>query len=99
MKITRLDVEHVAKLAKLHFNTDEFDAFTKDFQDIVSMVNILGEVDTTNVLPTYHGNDIVNAFREDVAIDSHHQASLLANAPSSEYVYIQVPVIIESEEA
>lgn len=99
MKITRLDVEHVAKLAKLHFNTEEFDDFSKDFQDIVSMVETLSEVDTSNVAPTYHGNQIVNAFREDVAIDSHHQAALLANAPSSEDGYIQVPVIIESEEA
>lgn len=99
MNITRLDVEHVAKLAKLEFSTEEFDAFSKDFQDIVGMVETLSEVDTTNVEPTYHGNGIINAFREDVAIDSHHQEALLANAPSAEDGYIQVPVIIESEEA
>ena len=99
MKITRLDVEHVAKLAKLQFNSEEFDEFSKDFQDIVNMVETLSEVDTSNVKPTHHGNDIVNAFRQDVAIDSHHQAALLANAPSSQDGFIQVPVIIESEEA
>lgn len=97
--ISQEDVQHVAVLAKLHFTPEEFELFSGHFQNIVEYVEQLSEVDTEGVTPTYHGNDMINVFREDVVIDSHHQAALLANAPKSHNGYIQVPAIMESEEA
>lgn len=97
--INQDDVQHVAVLAKLHFTPAEFERFSIVFQNIVEYVEQLSEVDTEGVKPTYHGNDLLNIYREDVVIDSHHQAALLANAPESQDGFIKVPAMIESEEA
>ncbi|MCW6652329.1 Asp-tRNA(Asn)/Glu-tRNA(Gln) amidotransferase subunit GatC [Aerococcaceae bacterium NML191292] len=97
--ITRDDIQHVAKLAKLQFKDETLDAFTAEFNSIIELVEHLEEVDTTGVEPTYHGNQLLNVFREDVAQPGVERELLLANAKTTKDGFIQVPAIIESEEA
>lgn len=96
--ITREQVQHVAQLAKLSFSEEELDQFMPSIQEIIQMVEQLQEVDTEGVQPTYHGNQLKNVYREDLAVPNQNYHALLANAPSAKDGYIQVPVIIEDGE-
>ena len=96
--ITRDDVKHVAQLAKLSFDEETLDQFTPAMQDIIHMVEKLQAINTDGVKPTFHGNQLHNVYREDIAVQSDHYQDLLANAPAAQDGYIQVPVIIEEGE-
>ena len=49
MAITANEVKHVASLAKLEFTDEELQKFTGQMDEIINMVEQLGEVDTTDV--------------------------------------------------
>lgn len=97
MIFNKEEVARVASLAKLRFTDTEIDAFADGFNDIIEFVEHLQEVDTEDVKPTYHGNDLFNVFREDVAVRDNKMHAYLANAPTVHETFIQVPAIIESE--
>ena len=92
------DIKHVAKLAKLSFDDSKIDAFTEEFNAIIDFVEQLEQGDTQGVAPTYHGN-LINGFREDKAQAGVERELLLANVKTSKDGFIQVPAIMESEEA
>lgn len=96
--LTKDQVQHVAKLAKLRFSDDELDDFTNEFGRIIDMVEQLQEVDTEGVKPTYHGNELINVMRDDIAKERNKTKELLSNAPQSEGSFIKVPAILESGE-
>ena len=60
------DVRHIAKLARLNISDDELGKFSKELSSILAYVEILQEVDTTNVQPTAQVTGLSNSFREDV---------------------------------
>ena len=86
-------------MAKLSFDDSKIDAFTEEFNAIIDFVEQLEQVDTQGVAPTYHGNQLINVFREDKAQAGVERELLLANVKTSKDGFIQVPAIMESEEA
>ena len=96
--LSKDQVQHVAKLAKLSFTDEELGKFTDEFSRIIEMVEQLQEIDTEGVKPTYHGNQLNNVLREDNAILRNKTKELLNNAPLAEGGYIKVPAILESGE-
>lgn len=68
MAITANEVKHVASLAKLEFTDEELQKFTGQMDEIINMVEQLGEVDTTDVPVTSTVTEEVNVMREDVAV-------------------------------
>jgi aspartyl-tRNA(Asn)/glutamyl-tRNA(Gln) amidotransferase subunit C len=54
MAITRTDVLHVAKLARLELAEDEIERMIRDLGSILGYVTLLGELDTDSVSPTAH---------------------------------------------
>lgn len=95
----RDEIIRVANLAKLAFDDVNLDAFAAEFGSIIELVEHLQEVDTTGVEPTYHGNQLINVFREDEVIRGTHRDAFLANAKTVQDGFVKVPAIIESEEA
>ncbi len=95
MKITRQEVEHVAKLARLELSEHEQDMFTDQLSNILTYVEQLNELDTKGVEPTSHVLDIRNVMRDDVAEESLPQERALANAPEKAAGHYRVPLIIE----
>lgn len=95
----RDEIIRVAKLAKLEFSQATLDDFANEFGAIIELVEHLQEVDTTGVEPTYHGNALINVFREDKIHRDTQREAFLANAKTTKDGFIQVPAIIESEEA
>lgn len=95
MKLTREDVEHVARLARLELTEEEKDLFTGQLDGILAYVDKLNELDTGNILPTSHAVPMENAFREDVVAASIGLENALANAPDRSESFFRVPKVIE----
>ncbi len=94
MKITREEVQRVAGLARLELTEVEVERMTNQLDAILSYVAKLDELDTTGVALTTHTQNVVNAFREDVAKDSLPRESALANAPEQNGESFIVPRVI-----
>jgi aspartyl-tRNA(Asn)/glutamyl-tRNA(Gln) amidotransferase subunit C len=95
MKITKQEVEHVAKLARLELSEQEKEKLTDQLSNILTYVEKLNELDTRGVDPTSHVLDINNVMRDDVAHVSLTQDLALANAPEKAAGHYKVPKIIE----
>ncbi|KYD10247.1 Asp-tRNA(Asn)/Glu-tRNA(Gln) amidotransferase subunit GatC [Heyndrickxia sporothermodurans] len=94
-RISKDQVNHVANLARLEFDEEQTEKFTKQLDDIINLAELLNEVDTTNVEPTSHVLDIRNVLREDKAEPGLPQEEVLKNAPDKKDGQIRVPSIIE----
>lgn len=94
MKISKKEVEHVAHLARLNLTGEELEKVTGQLDNILSYVDKLGELDTSQVTPTTHVFSVSNAFREDVQKESLSQAESVKNGPQQDGVMFQVPKII-----
>ena len=95
MKITKEQVEHVAKLARLNLTEAEKEHFTKDMEAIIEFADQINALDINDVKPTDHVIPINNVFREDVVKPSMDRDQLLKNAPSQENGCFSVPKIVE----
>ena len=95
MKITRKEVEHVAKLARLALRDDEIDTMTAQLSNILTYVEKLNELDTKNVDPTSHVLPIKNVLREDEVRKSLERDKALGNAPDRTEEFFRVPKVIE----
>ena len=65
MKITRAEVEHVSKLARLALSNEELDSLTGEMDAILGYVEQLNSLDTEGIVPTAHAVPMENAFRPD----------------------------------
>lgn len=95
MKITKETIEHVANLARLNLTDKEKEKLTSEMANIISYVDKLNELDTSNVPPTSHVKPICNVFREDAVKKSYDREKILANAPSQENGCFKVPKVVE----
>ncbi len=95
MKISKQEVEHVAKLARLELTEQEKEKLTDQLSNILTYVEKLNELDTKGIEPTSHVLDIRNVMRDDVSRPSLPQDRALANAPEKAAGHYKVPKIIE----
>jgi aspartyl-tRNA(Asn)/glutamyl-tRNA(Gln) amidotransferase subunit C len=95
MKISKQEVEHVAKLARLELAEEEKEKLIDQLSNILTYVETLNELDTKGVEPTSHVLDIKNVMRDDVSVPSLPQEQALANAPEKAAGHFKVPKIIE----
>lgn len=93
--ISKKDVEHVAKLARIELSEDEKEKFAKQLGNIIEYVDQLNEVDTEGVEPMAHPCTITNVTRADRACYKNTREELLANAPEEEDSFFKVPKINE----
>ena len=95
MKISKDEVEHVARLARLDLDEAAIEKFAGQIGDILDYVDALNRVDTAGVVPTSHAISLTNAFREDEVRDHLPREQALANAPEQEDGTFVVPKVIE----
>lgn len=95
MKITRQEVDHVARLARLGLSEDEKERMRTELDSILTYVDKLNQLDTSQVEPTSHVIPMTNVFREDEVRPSLPQEQSLANAPDRHGEFFRVPRILE----
>ena len=83
MAITREEVLHVAKLARLELTDDEVERLTGQLGAILEAVSKVAELDLSDVPPTSHPLELVNSWREDEPRDSLGLDEVFANAPQA----------------
>lgn len=95
--ISRDDVAHVARLARLSFTDDELDRFTSQLRVILTHAEQVADLVTEDVPPTAHAIPLVNVLRDDVVTPSLPREKALSTAPLAEQDRFRVPRILEEE--
>ena len=91
MAISRDEVLHVARLARLALTDDEVERLTGELDAILDAVGIVSELDLADVPPTSHPLDLVNVWAEDEPRPSLPLEDVLANAPDADGSLFRVP--------
>lgn len=92
----RFDVDKIANLARIALSDELKHRFYSDMARIVDYVDMLAELDVSDVEPTSHAVRLSNVVRDDVAIPSFSQDEMLANAPDTvDGELIKVPAVID----
>jgi len=91
MAISRDEVLHVARLARLALTEDEIERLTGELDAILDAVGIVSELELADVPPTSHPLDLVNVWAEDVPHESLPLEEALANAPEPAEGAFRVP--------
>ncbi|SHM07645.1 aspartyl/glutamyl-tRNA(Asn/Gln) amidotransferase subunit C [Chitinophaga jiangningensis] len=95
MEVNDTLVQQLADLSRLEFSAEEKKEFTGDLQRMITFVEKLNELDTSNVKPLLHLTEDYNVFREDAVISSITREEALKNAPEATDEYFKVPKIIK----
>lgn len=97
--ITRDEVAHLARLARLAVTEDELELFAGQLDVILGAVAQISEVtDAADVPPTTHAVPLENVTRPDVVVPSLPREAVLAGAPAAEDGRFRVPRILGEEE-
>jgi len=91
MAISRDEVLHVARLARLALSDEEIDRLGAQLNAILEAVGKVSELDLADVEPTAHPLDLVNVWAEDEPRASLTVEDALANAPDREAGFFRVP--------
>jgi aspartyl-tRNA(Asn)/glutamyl-tRNA(Gln) amidotransferase subunit C len=91
----KMDIEKVARLARLELSEEEKVTFGSQLEQILTYMEQLNRLDTSGVEPTSHAIPVYNVFREDEVKPSLPQEEVLAIAPDEEDGHFKVPRIIE----
>jgi len=98
VKITESQVRYVADLANLKLTDDEIGRLSKDLDEILTHIDTLNEIDTSNVEPmaqVLFDADESGTLREDRERPTLGNEAALANAPQPGAGYYKVPKVIE----
>jgi aspartyl-tRNA(Asn)/glutamyl-tRNA(Gln) amidotransferase subunit C len=90
-RITRDEVLHVARLARLELTDDDVAKFQEQLSDILEAVSKVSELDLSDVPPTAHPLQIANAWADDVPHDCLPLEDVFANAPDRDGDYFRTP--------
>jgi aspartyl-tRNA(Asn)/glutamyl-tRNA(Gln) amidotransferase subunit C len=92
--ITSEQVEHIARLARLRFSSEELAGFTEQFNQIVSYVEKLNQVETTGIEPMASVLQSSGSLRDDEPGPMLSAAEALRNAPKKTEGFFSVPKVI-----
>ncbi len=96
--LSRDDVLHVAKLAKLTLTPNEITKFQEQLSKIVDYISQLSEVDTSNLEPTNQTTGLENVFRTDeVKSNSFSQDEALSGSDKTHNSYFVVDAVLDKE--
>ena len=91
MALSREEVLHVARLARLQLTDDEVTRFQEQLSAILDAVSKISELDLADVPPTSHPLEIANAWAEDEPRPSLSLDDVFANAPDRDDDYFRTP--------
>jgi aspartyl-tRNA(Asn)/glutamyl-tRNA(Gln) amidotransferase subunit C len=95
MALTIEEVQHVAHLARLRLSDAELEKMRTDLSGILDYIDMLKEVDVSDVAPTAQVTDLFNVMRDDVIRPSLPREDVLANAPDQRDGMFRVKAIFD----
>lgn len=95
MSINIKDIDHIANLARLEFDSEGKEKIANELKSILAYVEKLKEVDIDGVEPTLWTYEMKNVFREDVVKPSLDREKFLMNAPEKKDGYFKVSRVVE----
>lgn len=97
MKLTKQEVEHIAKLARLELTENEKELYSKQLSSVLEYMEILNELDTDDVAMTSQVTGLTNVKREDEVEDCTRELreKLLNEAPDRQMDFIKVKGVFE----
>ncbi|MSU50523.1 MAG: Asp-tRNA(Asn)/Glu-tRNA(Gln) amidotransferase subunit GatC [Opitutus sp.] len=90
-----LDIDHVAKLARLALTPEEKATFAHQLGDVLHHIEQLSKVDVSDVEPSAHAFAVNNIWQEDVARAGLSVGDALRNAPLQRENMVVVPKVVE----
>jgi aspartyl-tRNA(Asn)/glutamyl-tRNA(Gln) amidotransferase subunit C len=95
MELTIKEVEHVARLARLRLAPAELEKMRVQLSNILGHIDLLKEVDVSDVPPTAQVTDLLNILRSDEVRASLPREDVLANAPEQQDGMFKVKAIFD----
>ena len=95
MSISRDEVLHVTRLARVGLTEDDVAKFTEQLSDILENFAILRQVDTSDIPPTAQAIPLQNVMKPDEPHPSLPPGEVLANAPQKEEGFFRIKPVLE----
>jgi len=95
MSLKTDDIRKVASLARLAVSESEVDATLAQLNGIFGLIEQMQAVDTANVEPMSHSQDLTQRLREDEVTEANQREAFQAIAPQVEQGLYLVPKVIE----
>ena len=95
MKLSREEVLHIARLARVALNESEITRMSEQLSNLLENFQVLQRVDTEGVPPTAQSVTLQSIMREDVVTPSLPAEDILANAPRREGDCFRVRAVLE----
>ena len=94
MEVSKEEILHIAKLAKLNLKDEEIPDYIKNLQDILNFANIVNEAPIEGLDTSIGAIDNYNVFRKDEIKVFNDNKALLQNAPEQEDNMFKIPKVI-----
>ena len=95
MKLSREEVLHIARLARVALTEEEITRLSEQLSNLLENFQVLQQVDTTDVPPTAQSVTLQSVMREDEVTPSLPADDVLANAPQREGDCFRVRAVLE----
>lgn len=93
MSVSKEELLHIAKLAKIKIADDEVDEYLKNLEDILNFANVINKADTDGLNETI-GSDSKNVFRKDEVVDFKDKDLLIGCSSDIERNMYKIPKVI-----
>jgi aspartyl-tRNA(Asn)/glutamyl-tRNA(Gln) amidotransferase subunit C len=95
MPLSREEVLHVARLARIGLTDADVERFQQQLSTILDNFDALRRIDTDGIEPTTHTLPLESVMADDEPAASLGQAEVLANAPLTHEGYLRVRAVLE----
>ncbi|TSC56525.1 MAG: aspartyl-tRNA(Asn)/glutamyl-tRNA (Gln) amidotransferase subunit C [Parcubacteria group bacterium Greene0714_21] len=94
--ITKEEVQHIAKLARIELADEELKKFQKDFSQILEFFETLKDVDVSDEKSTAYSIALNNVTRDDISRREKPEVveKLIRMTPQIEGNYVKVPKVL-----
>lgn len=89
------DVKNIAQLARLNISESDITDYANNLSSILNLVEQMNAIDTSNVSPMAHPQDLAQRLREDKVLEQNQREQFQKIAPATENGLYLVPRVIE----
>ena len=93
--LSKHDLEHLAKLARIELDPKEEEKLLKDLGNILDHFTVLQKLDTANAAPMAGGTDLRSVFRSDAERENTDRGEGTDAFPEKKDGFLKVPPIFE----